>query len=170
MDWGTLIGIVVGAICGGGATIVADRFRTTRDHRVREHELKSIAYANYSTALVLAVHELKNLRRHGPPNRRKLMNLADEVLKTTCAYEAREAVQMTSPRLRACAREAFEALRALRDCFDLPPPGSDSRWERRLDRADQAIETFKQAAEDDLAGTLRRDLPEPHRLPESGGY
>src|SRR5262249_16312230 len=121
MNWGTLVGTVLGALLGVGSTLLVDRSRWKRDRRTQEHTGRREVYSEYLSALSVTTHQLKDLRRHGPSEHKKRKRMAGEILTASGAYQLRWKVRISAPEtLKDPTEEAFECLRELRDCFDDP--------------------------------------------------
>lgn len=151
MDWGTLVGTVLGALLGIGSTVLVEHFRWKRDQYAQEHTGRREVYSQYLSALSLATHQLNDLRRHGSltPDERK--QKAGEILTASGAYQLRYKMLITAPEvLEGPIEQAFACLRKLRDRFNEHQVSQDL-WDGAIDTMTDAIVTLRRALRDDLS-------------------
>lgn len=152
MDWGTLLGTIVGATLGIGSTTLADHTRYRREQANRVHDTLRDLYSTYlaalndsSTALrVIILRESDATARY----QAALDAFRDaSVLTQRCriALQAPPAVQEKSDR-------AYRLLRQWRDLLNTHPDLSLTSPEYR-----EGLERFHQARED-LHAAMRASL------------
>ncbi|MFB6638086.1 hypothetical protein ACFCYF_12565 [Streptomyces chartreusis] len=97
MDWGTIIGTVVGAIIGVGATWLTDRSRWRREQSVRQTAIKRELYASYLAAVAQTWNEIRAAVIESDLPWPDRADLASRAFRNGNVYELRYQMAITAP-------------------------------------------------------------------------
>ncbi|MFF4787892.1 hypothetical protein ACFY3E_42075 [Streptomyces griseorubiginosus] len=154
MEWGTIVGTVLGAVVGVGSTLVADRARWRREQSARDRESKRQLYADYLAALSRTRNEFRSLVRQLDLTVEERAGAAGRSFREGGAYELRYQVALVAP--EAVTVNAHQALHWLRDMNDIVEQGvvrGDERWERSHGAFSDALSALRVAMRTDLEVT-----------------
>ncbi|MET7678975.1 hypothetical protein [Streptomyces sp. NPDC005423] len=121
MDWGTLLGTVVGAVLGIGSTVVADRTRYRRDQANRAQDTLRDLYSGYLAALNDSSSSLRIiiLRESDAAAR---YQAALDVFRDAAVLTQRYGVALQAPpAVQEKSDRAYRLLRQWRDLLDTHP-------------------------------------------------
>ncbi|MFJ9536121.1 hypothetical protein ACIRPX_02500 [Streptomyces sp. NPDC101225] len=157
MDWGTLVGTVVGAMLGIGSTLIADRTRYRREQASRAYDALRDLYSTYLAALNDSSTALRVI----------ILKESDAAARYQAALDAfRDASVLTQrygmalqapPEVREKSDQAYGLLRQWRDLLETHPGLSLTSPEYRegLDRFHQAREDLQVAMRASLVAVAR---------------
>jgi hypothetical protein len=152
MDWGTLIGTVVGAVLGVGSTLIADHTRSRREQATHMHDTLRDLYSTYLAALndsssVLRVIILKE------SDAAARYQAALDAFRDTSVLTRRYSIALQAPpAVREKSDQAYRLLRQWRDLLDTHPGISLTSAEYL-----EGLERFHQARKD-LQAAMRASL------------
>ncbi|MEU9342060.1 hypothetical protein AB0D74_12685 [Streptomyces sp. NPDC048278] len=152
MDWGTLLGTVVGAVLGIGSTLIADHTRSRREQANRMHESLRDLYSTYLAALndSSSVLRVIILRENDAAAR---YQAALDAFRDTSVLTQRYRVALQAPQaVREKSDHAYRLLRQWRDLLDSHPGLSLASPEYL-----EGLERFHQARKD-LQAAMRASL------------
>ena len=121
VDWGPIIGTVIGATIGLSSTVVLERSRTSRDLLTDKGRHRRELYGKYLTAHAQTYDALQTAARTPPGEKARSARLS-AAFDNTGLYGLRFQLEVSAPKAVSNASvEAFRALREVKDELDERP-------------------------------------------------
>ncbi|MER7734833.1 hypothetical protein ABTX80_28455 [Streptomyces erythrochromogenes] len=152
MDWGTLLGTIVGATLGIGSTMLADRTRYRREHATRVHDTLRDLYSSYLAALNDSSSTLRIIILRESDATVRYQAALDAFRDASVLTQRYEIALQAPPAVREQSDRAYRLLRQWRDLLNTHPDLSLTSPEYL-----EGLERFHQARKD-LQATMRASL------------
>ena len=121
MDWGPLLGTVLGAVVGVSSTLISDRARWRRDQTARQRDVKRQLYGEYLAALMQTRNQLKDIASSSLVAEDRALQ-AGTAFREGGAYELRYQMSITAS--VTVVEHSDASLRRLRDVRNQIQAGS----------------------------------------------
>jgi hypothetical protein len=127
MDWSTLLGTVMGAVIGIGATLLADRARWRRDHDQRQIQIRRDTYTDFLTALSLAHSTMRTAALREYPDGAVVPGTFATGIEESGIWRVRQRLSLCAPaHVIGLAMTACEAMVGIQDALKADPdPGGE---------------------------------------------
>ncbi|MFJ3993094.1 hypothetical protein ACIPWY_31135 [Streptomyces sp. NPDC090032] len=152
MNWGTLLGTVVGAALGIGSTLIADHTRSRRERANRMHDTLRDLYSTYLAALNDSSSVLRVIILRENDTAARYQAALDAFRDASVLTQRYRVALQAPPAVREKSDQAYRLLRQWRDLLDTHPGLSLSSSEYL-----EGLEQFHQARKD-LQATMRASL------------
>ena len=151
MQWGSLIGAVVGALIGVSATLSAEQMRWRRGRQDSDKTAKRQTYADYLAALSLTRNELRLASRRSSIPLEERSERAAESFRTGRAYELRYQVVLIAPtEVISASDRAFRALREIQQLVEDGTLHTDTPYIAQRDAWEAAFAALRDRMREDL--------------------